>query len=239
MPRQRARRTSPLYLPSAFDLFAPSRDLLIKHLNVFGVLYIVPLIFWLHSWVDTPAHGHHYWTRASDANTSWTLPSGFNAAFIGFSILWFIIAVVAGLAVQIMLQRSQLDAAEGREPTLNRAWQTLKDRWQPLLKLYLAMIVIYFVGFILLIVPGLFMVRRYMFAPYVMLDKKCGAREALEESHRLGLANTGAVWGIIGVSCLIGLIGIIPILGSLASFVLGALYSIAPALRYQQLKKLS
>lgn len=239
MARQRARRTSPLYLPSAFELFAPSRDLFMEHLNVFGVLYLLPLLFWLHSWIDTPARGHHYWTRVSDANTSWTLPSGFNAAFIGFSILWFVIAVAAGLAVQIMLQRSQLDAAEGRGPTLARAWQTVKTRWQSLLKLYIAMIVIYAVGFILLFVPGLFMMRRYMFAPYVMLDKKCGVKEALEESHALGLANTGAVWGLIGVSCLIGLIGIIPLIGSLASFVLGALYSIAPALRYQQLKKLT
>lgn len=239
MAKQRARRTSPLYLPSAFDLFTPSKDLFIKHFNVFGPLYILPAFFWLHSWVDTPAHGGNYWNRTTDANTSWTLPTGFSAAFIGFSILWFLVAIIAGVMVQIMLQRSQLDAAEDKQPNLGRAWQTAKDHGLELFKLYVVTILIYAAGFILLIIPGFFMIRRYMFAPYVMLDKKCAIKEALEESHRLGSQNTGAVWGIIGVCVLIGIIGIIPIIGSLASFVLGALYSIAPALRYQQLKKLS
>ena len=80
-----------------------------------------------------------------------------------------------------------------------------------------------------------------MFAPYVMLDAhgKIGVKEALDKSAELGLQNTGAVWGLIGVSFLISLCGIVPVIGSLASFVLGALYSIAPALRYQQLKKLA
>jgi hypothetical protein len=237
--KHRPRRSSPLYLPSAFDLFKPSRDLFLKHFNVFGLLYIVPFLLWLHSWVHTPAHGHNYWNRTTDANYGWTFPAGWNAAFIGFSLLWLIFSVVGGVIVHIMLQRSQLDAVEGKTPTIERAWQTVKDRWFDLVKLYAVTLLIIAAGFILLIIPGFFMIRRYIFAPYVMLDKKCGIKEALEESHRLGLINTGAVWGVIGVMILIGFIGIVPIFGSLASFVLGALYSLAPALRYQQLKKLA
>lgn len=209
-----------------------------EHLNVFGFLYIIPLIFWLHGWVSTPAGGGHFWSRTTDANYGWTFPAGINAAFIGFSILWFIIAIAAAVIMAIMQQRAQLDVSEDKMPALNHSWQTVKERWPDLLKLYIAMVVIIGVGFILLIIPGLFMLRRYMFAPYVMLEKKVGVKEALEESHRLGMANTGAVWGIIGVMFLISLCGIIPVIGSLASFILGALYSIAPALRYQQLKKL-
>ncbi|HEU5004647.1 MAG TPA: hypothetical protein VFT49_00995 [Candidatus Saccharimonadales bacterium] len=238
MAKHRARRSSPLYLPSAFELFTPSKDLFIKYFNVFGILYILPLLFWLHSWVDTPAHGHHYWTRTSDANYGWTLPGGYNAAFIGFSILWFLIAIIGGTIVQIMTQRAQLDAAEDKEPTLDRAWQTVKEMWPNMVKLFIAMIIIIGIGFVLLIIPGLFMIKRYMFAPYVMLDKKCGVKEALEGSHELSNKNTGAVWGVIGVMFLLSIVGIVPIIGSLASFILGALYSIAPAIRYQQLKKL-
>lgn len=236
--RQRARRTSPLYLPSAFELFTPSKDLFVKYFNVFGLLYILPLIFWLHSWMDTPARGGNYAIRGTDANGAWSLPLGFNAAVIGFTILWFIIAVAIGTVIQVMMQKAQLDAVENREPTLNHCWQTFKKHGWEMFQLYVAMVLIFIVGFILFIIPGFFMIRRYIFAPYVMLDKKCGVKEALEESHRLGLQNTGAVWDLMGVLFLIGLIGIFPIVGSLASFVLGALYSIAPALRYQQLKKL-
>lgn len=237
--RHRARRSSAFYIPNAFGLFTPSKDLFLKHIDVFGLLYIIPALLWLHSWVSTPAHGWNLWNRSSDANYSWTLPGSFNAALIGFSFLWFIFAIAAGLAAQIMLQKSQLEVTSGKKPEIGRAWQTVKKLWKPMLGLYVVMSLIVLAGFVLLIVPGLFMIRRYMFAPYVMLEKKCGIKRALEESHQLGLANTGAVWGLIGVMFLISLLGILPLIGSLASFVVGALYSIAPALRYEQLKKLA
>jgi hypothetical protein len=76
-------------------------------------------------------------------------------------------------------------------------------------------------------------------APYVMIDKNTGIQESLTKSAAISLKNTGAVWGIIGVLFLIGLVNIIPYFGGLAAFVLGSLYSVAPALRYQQLKKLA
>jgi uncharacterized membrane protein len=91
---------------------------------------------------------------------------------------------------------------------------------------------------ILLVIPGLIMIRRYFLAPYVMLDKKVGIREAMDQSAELSKINTGSVWGIIGVSFLIALVNVIPIIGGLASFSLGALYSVAPAMRYLQLKKI-
>ncbi len=236
--RRRARRSSPFYIPSAFGLFTPSKDLFLKHIDVFGLLYIIPALLWLHSWISTPTHGLNLWSRSSDANYSWTFPGSFNAALIGFSILWFIFAIIVGLMVQIMLQKSQLDVVSTKKPDIGRAWQTAKKMWRPMIGLYIVMVLIFLAGLILLLIPGLFMIRRYIFAPYVMLEKKCGIKQALEESHQLGLTNTGAVWGLIGVMFLISLVGVLPLIGSLASFVVGALYSIAPALRYEQLKKL-
>lgn len=236
--RHRARKNSPLYLPGAFELFKPSRDLVLDNLEVFGILYILPFIFWAHSWMWVPAGSGHYWDRFTDANYSWSFPTSYWAAIIGFSIIWFLITVVAGTLVQIMLQRSQLDAAQGKKPDLGHSWDTAKQLGWRMLGLYVAMGVIIVVGFILLIIPGLIMLRRYILAPYVMLDKKCGIRDALDKSAELSAKNTGAVWGVIGVMFLIGLLGIVPIIGSLAAFVGGALYSVAPALRYQQLKNL-
>ena len=231
--RPRARRTSPLYMPSAFDLFKPSRDLILNNLNIFGPLYILPFFFWIHSWIDTPASSGHWLSRASDANYSW---SGFSAAYfailIGFSILWLIIVLAGGTINQIMTQRAQLDIIEDKRPSFKKLWVTAKELGWRMLGLYIAIVVL------IICTLGIFS-RRYILAPYVMLEKKCSIGEALSESHRLSNINPGAVWGIIGVMILIGLCGIVPIIGSLASFVLGASYSIAPALRYQQLKKLS
>lgn len=237
--RRRARRTSPLYLPSAFDLFKPSKDLVLKYIEVFGVLYILPFIFWIHSWMNTPAHGGNYWARGSDANYGWTWPGSWSATAIGFSIFWLLVTFVIGTAIQMMMQQAQLDAAEGRKPDLGRSWRTVKGLGWRLFGLYIAMAIVIGIGLILLIIPGLFAIRRYMLAPYVMLDKKCSIEKALADSHKLSLVNTGAVWGLMGVLFLIGLIGILPLIGSLASFIIGALYSVAPAIRYQQLKKLA
>jgi len=237
--RPRARKSSPLYLPSAFDLFTPSKDLVLKNIHVFGPLFILPFIFWGHSWLDIPAGAGHYWGRVTDANYSWSFPSAFWAAFIGFSIIWFLIVIVGGVIIQIMLQRAQLEVSQNKEPVFSELWQVVKKMWKKMLLLFLAMIGLIVGGFILLIIPGLIMLRRYFFAPYVMLERNCSVGEALSRSAKLSAVNTGSVWGVIGVSFLISLLGVIPLIGSLASFVVGSLYCVAPALRYQQLKKLA
>lgn len=212
-----------------------------SHLEVFGVLFAIPFIMWIHSWVWVPAGSGHWWQRGGDANYSWTYPNGYFDAIVGYSMIWLIFSLVLGTIIQIMTQDAQLKAAEGKRLALADHWQTVKQIWPKMLLTYIAFGLLLLVGFILLIVPGFFALRRYMFAPYVMLDAKgkIGVKEALDKSAQLGLQNTGAVWGLIGVMLLISLCGIVPIIGSLASFVLGALYCIAPALRYQQLKKLA
>lgn len=230
--KNRPRRGSPLFLPSAFDLFKPSRDLFLENLNIFGVLYVLPLLFWLHSWISVPAGSGHYWDRYSEANYSWSsFPAGWVGALIGFTIIWFLFAMATATAAQIMSQRAQLDVLENRPLTFGRLWKTTKELGWRMFGLYVAVAAL--VVFSLAILT-----RRYILAPYVMLDKKCTIGEALAESHRLSNKNPSSVWGIIGVMFLISLLGIVPIIGSLASFILGALYTVAPAIRYQQLKKL-
>lgn len=240
---RRARRSSPLNLPGAFELFTPSKDLFLKHIWIFGPLYAVPFIFWIHSWLWTPGVGHHghlYW------NDTWSFTSGtpgnplptYSAGiFIGFSILWLVIIVLAGTLVQVMSQAAQLDAVEGRHLDFILLWRQAKKVFWRLLGVYILTFIIVGVGLILLIVPGVIMMRRYLFAPYIMLEKKTGVWQAMAESAALSRQNTGSVYGILGVLFLIALLNIIPFVGGLLSFGTGALYSLAPALRYDQLKR--
>src|SRR5665213_3209033 len=193
--RHKPRRSSPLYLPSAFDLFKPSRDIILKNLNVFGWLYALPLIIWVHSWISIPAHGGHYLDRTTDANFGWSFPSSYLGGFIGFSLFWFVISFAAGTAIQIMPQQAQLDASTHKVPDLARSWATVNEIGWRMLGLYIVMGLLIGIGFILLIIPGLFALRRYLLAPYVMLDKKCGIKEALDKSAELSLINPGSVWG--------------------------------------------
>jgi hypothetical protein len=242
----RARRGSPLRLTPSFDLFRLSYELVRKNIWIFGTLYFVPLIFWIHSWI---------WTSPNANNPTWfnkfygheTLSAGWGTSpvanlpdtFIGFSILWFLIIIIGGTIAQLMAVIATYDASQDKVITFSKLWSAVKKIGLRLIGLYIVVFLVTLVGFVLLIVPGLIMIRRYYLAPYVMLDKNCGIREAMDRSAAISKPYSGYVWGIIGVAILIGLIGIIPLVGSLIAFVMGMFYSVAPALRYQELKKLS
>jgi hypothetical protein len=220
MARKRARRNSPLYMPGAFDLFTPSKELVLNNIWVFGPLYAVTLVFYIHSWIWSPLPNQHvgWWHSADGFSSGWPggpFPGYFTFISVGFSILWLLIIAFVGTVAQIMAQSAQLRVTEGRS----------------------LMGILISIGLILLIIPGLILIRRFFFAPYIMLDKKTGIREALDQSANLSRVNTGAIWGVIGVMFLIGLANIIPIIGGLVAFCFGSLYSVAPALRYQQFKK--
>jgi hypothetical protein len=240
----RPRRTSQLNLPSAFDLFTPSKEIVLNNIWIFGPLYAVPFIFWVHNWLWAPLPGQHthIWQHTGNLSgglAGGPLPNYPTLLLVGFSLLWLVLAIVIGTVAQIMSQAAQLDASENRHLDFQNLWQVVKQMGWRLLGLYIVMIVLVFVGFLLLIVPGVIMLRRYFLAPYVMIEKNTGIRESLDRSAELSQINTGSIYGILGVMFLISLVGILPFIGGLASFALGALYSIAPALRYQQLKKLA
>jgi len=178
---------------------------------------------------------HHWWYQSSDFNWSSAgsaLPVYPSLLFIGFSLLWLVIIMAAGTIVQIMSQAAQLRATEDEPLSFESLWPYVKELGWRMLGLYIVSgLAIVFTLFIF--------ARRYLLAPYVMLEKKTGIIESMKISSELSARNPGSVWGVIGVIVLIALVGAVPILGGIVSFVLGSLYSVAPAMRYQQLKKLA
>jgi hypothetical protein len=242
---KRARKSSPLNLPGAFELFTPSKELVLKNIWIFGPLYAVPLIFGIHNWIWSPASpqpNEHWWTHAYGFSTTGPgspFPDYAFSAVVGFSVIWFLIVLVVGTIASVMAQTAQLQAVEGRHLDFQDLWNVCKKLGLRLFGLYIVITLIVIGGLFLLIIPGIIFIRRYYLAPYVMIDKDVGIKEALAESSALTKQNTGAVWGVIGVTILISLVGIIPFIGSLIAFGLGSLYSLAPAMRYLQLKKLA
>ena len=243
--RNRPRQSSPLNLPSAFALFTSSKEIVLKNIWIFGPLYAVPVIFWIHSWIWASASSvignGQWWGRFSGVDSGWGFSplSSWSDAFIGFSIFWFLIAVVGGTIAQLMVTIASLEATENKALDFQDLWQRVKKLGWRLVGLDILVGLYVIVGFFLLIIPGLIMVRRYFLAPYVMIDKNCGIKEAMERSASISKPYSGSIWGIVGVMILIGLVGVVPLIGGLASLVLGMLYTLAPALRYQQIKKLS
>jgi len=240
--RNRPRQSSPLNLPSAFDLFKPSKEIVLKNIWIFGPLYAVPVILWVHNWIWTPASsGGSWWEKSTGVSGNWGFSpiASWGYATVGFSIIWFLLAAVGGTIAQFMITVAALQASEDKALDFRELWQVVKKIGWRLLGLYLLIALYVIVGFILLIIPGIIMIRRYFLAPYVMIDKNCGVTEAMELSAAMSKPYSGSIYGIIGVTILIGLIGIVPFIGSLASLIVGMLYVLAPALRYQQLKKLT
>jgi hypothetical protein len=241
--RNRPRQSSPLNLPGAFQLFTSSKEIVLKNIWIFGPLYAIPILFWIHSWIWTPASSSTggWWSGFYGLNGSWgSSPiASWDYARIGFSVLWFLIAVVAGTIAQFMVTIAALDSTENRALDFRDLWQTVKKIGWRLVGLYLLVALYVVIGLILLIIPGLIMIRRYYLAPYAMIDRNCGIKEAMERSAAMSKPYSGSIWGIIGVMILISLVGIVPLIGWLASLILGMLYVVAPALRYQQLKRLA
>jgi hypothetical protein len=233
----RGRRRSPLYLPSAFELFTPSKELVLRHIWIFGPLYAIPLIFSIHAWIwaPLPHAAHHWWYHSGSlgwGSAGTPLPVYSILILIGFSLLWLILILVGGTIIQIMSQRAQLDVAEGKTLSFERLWPAVRELgWR--------MAGLYIVSSLAIVFTLFIFARRYILAPYVMLDEKGSIRETMRRSSEISARNSGSVWGIIGVLFLISLCGILPFIGGLLSFVLGCLYSVAPALRYQQLKRLA
>jgi len=54
----------------------------------------------------------------------------------------------------------------------------------------------------------------------------------------MSLRDKHDIWNVIGVEVLIGLIGIVPFIGQAIGFVGNILYYFAPAIRYEQIKRL-
>lgn len=188
------------------------------------------------------------------------------AVVLVVALVVIVIALIIGSLYQVALHRLELDASENKTPTAGRLWEAAKKFWlrfiglSVLVGLYTISGLLVFLPIVLLsailresaisiilgipafifgIYVAVIMIRRYFLAPYVLVDQGVGIREAMERSDTMTKGRAGSVWGIIGVFLLIYLISIVPLVGSLISFILGTLYSVAPALRYQELKHLA
>src|SRR5579871_2103140 len=162
----RPRHGSPHQLTPAFNLFGKSAAIVRRHIWVFGTLNIIPFIFAFRTWLWAPAGpnatGQHWWQHLHSAGPGWAfgpLPTFTNFAFVGFSILWFLVVIFVGTAVQIMNQEAQLEGDEGKNViTFSKLWEVVKEMWLRMLGLYILVGIFVIVGLILLVVPGLIMI---------------------------------------------------------------------------------
>jgi hypothetical protein len=213
-------------LPSAFSLFKPSWETIKLNFVTLLSLYIIPLILGVILFVID----FHNVRFSFSANS--TRPA-FNAGILILSFVLFLIEI----AVDGPLLYTVVKSAQGIKVSVSEAIKNGLPFVLRFLGLAIVLCVIIGIGFILIIVPGLILLKRYYLSPYAMFSEDLGIKASMNRSAELS-KQPKAVWGLIGVQFLLGLISIIPVLGWIVSFIGGIAYAAAPAVRFEQLKAL-
>lgn len=157
------------------------------------------------------------------SNYSYNVGEGeihFHAGLITLMVL----SGVLGAVVQTLVGMGKINLCLKAHDDANTvSWADLwhpHPFWRYLLTMF-AYIAIVIAGLILLIVPGVVWSLTYAFAPYLVIDRGLGVREALRESarmtyghrwHLLRLALALALVNVVGFLCLIvGLLVSVPV----------------------------
>ncbi len=202
-------------LPGAFSLFQPSWEALRLNLVTFIELALIPVLIILVGSLLKHAAG------------------------VALTSIGEILAIVFSPAVYLTQLRSAqnktIDFADALKESFHYFWRFMG--------LIICVGIIITIGFILLIVPGFFMIRRYMLSPYYLLDRDMNVFDAMKASAEDSKKFSGAIWGLIGVMAM--LVIVIAILEAVVIwlYVIGLVvyytYYCAPSIRYLQIKKAS
>jgi hypothetical protein len=212
---------SSIELPSAFSLFKPSWEGLKLNLTELIIIFVVPTLILILLFV----------VGASMANSS----SGGAAVLIVLGVVVGLVyaALIGPAIIHIQLKSSLMEKA-----TYDSALATSKKFWWRFILLSLVVGLVVVSGFILFIIPGIIFLKRYYLSHYALIDQDLGLGDSMRKSNELSRDRSMTVYGLLGVDIVINIPSVIPVIGQVITFVLQIAYFCAPAIRYQQLKKL-
>jgi hypothetical protein len=200
----------------AFNLFRPSMDAISLNIGTILLLLAAVVGAFIFSFVLALAASH-------------STPFLILSILCGFALLAFLVVVLSAFVPLGLKGIRGVNLNFNESLTLGRRYALR------LLGLWLVTGLVILVGLLLLIVPGIFMIKRYILSPYYLVDKNLGIFEAMNQSAKDAKQFSGPVWGMLGVMLLLSLAGIIPIIGWAAS-IAQLLYTFAPAKRYVEIQ---
>jgi hypothetical protein len=221
---EKANREAPATgLPSAFDLFKPSVRVLQNNLAGFLVLLGVPAILML------IGQGSSLWSPPQPGDG--LFPDGPLAMFFGIG--WILSILMTPALILLQLRGTRKEAL---------TWQDAFSRGLKFVPrifgLAILTTVILSASLAVFIIPFFLVLPRIIMASYYLVDQNLGIIEALKTSWNNYKAFKG-IWGVLGVIILLCIPSFLPVIGWLIGIVLTLLYSVAPAIRYEQIKRLS
>jgi hypothetical protein len=216
-------------LPNAFSLFGESFQALrinptaIVGLIVTPIIASVPVFFLIVTVLFTLG-------SAQRAGSPRALPYEVSVGIVLVYIAMAVLCLLTSAALTVATLRS----ARGESIRYTKAFGAGWRMFWPYTGLVLLIALIVAVGLVLFIVPGLLMLRRYALAPYYLLERKMGIRDAMEKSAD-DAVTYGGIWDLLLVILIIFMFGFIPGIGWVALIVLSVAYCCAPAIRYVQI----
>lgn len=257
-----AKHKQKTQVTGAIELFGKSYDAVMKNVKAFAVLLALPFAASVISTLSDTNKDATF-IEKTGGFSGLSLAGYSIVGLVGVTTILVIAGFVVALVLQAMIYGLQLEAAKGATPNLKTLFNLGKKYW---LKLFGVMLLIGFyiavpvmlvagvffllttaigssyftaiVSIAMVIVVIVFVLQHYFLAPYALIDKDLSVFDALQESSRISKGYASSIWSIIGVSILLSATGALPVLGPLLSFALSALYSVAPAIRYQELKQI-
>lgn len=213
---------------SAFTLFSKSSTLVTQNLGLFIVASIISLAQPIYALVQKPVD------IVDPKNIDDILK------LVGLTPLTLAIVAIVGIVMAAVLPKLATEVAKGKKPQLGDLWSYAVRYTFPILALSIVSGLAVLGGFILLLVPGFILLRKFYLAPYILVDQDTGIIESLKKSSQLTGKAPMSIWGLVGVSILLGIPSIVTVygVGPIVSAVLAMLFTVAPALRYNELKKL-
>jgi hypothetical protein len=168
---------------------------------------------------------------------------GFSAAKLGSGgvIGLLLLGLVVLVAVLVLLPYStivMLASAKGEKISISEAAKRSPQYALRVLGAAILTALAVVGGLILLVVPGLIFAAWFSLASYLIVNENLGAIEAMKRSKELVKGHTIEMLGLISFATALGVLQIIPILGTLAVWAISIMFAAAPALRYLQLKEL-
>lgn len=206
----------------AFDLFKPSIQGIILNIKTF-VLLIVGAVVPFAAGVPLALFGD-----ATDGNLleSILLIASGVLGIAGFVLLFMILPALYVVQLQSVRGHVIQPMVAFREG--------LKHFWR-FYGATILQIIILALAFIALVVPYVFMLRRYILVQYYVIDRNMGVIEAFKASAADSLTYKSPLWGLVGVTILLSLAGGIPIV-ALVIWIPTLLYALAPAVRYSEIQ---
>lgn len=117
-----------------------------------------------------------------------------------------------GLVIQILVKMGTISLFLKAHESVESL--TVSDLWAPayfwsylLASLVVGLMIVG--GLILLIIPGIIFAIRYMFVPYLVIDRGLGFRKAMKESRRITYGHKWQLLGLLGVLGLFNLVGLL------------------------------